>query len=124
MDGYATPTYQQQGHSNHGPGRGQSPQSHPRGTERGQLRVPMPAKVEEALLSVPADATSPLSPGGDGTLDPVQKKIRNLSKKLKAIDELKEKAQRGEKLETTQHKKIESEAEIRKELNALMASNP
>lgn len=47
-----------------------------------------------------------------------------MSKKLKAIDELKEKAQRGEKLETTQHKKIESEAEIRKELNALMASNP
>jgi translation initiation factor 2A len=44
------------------------------------------------------------------------------SLQLKAIDELKEKAQRGEKLETTQHKKIESEAEIRKELSALMAS--
>jgi len=86
------------------------------------MRLPMPAKVEEAFLSVPPDVASPLSPGGDGTLDPVQKKIRNLSKKLKAIDELKEKAQRGEKLETTQHKKIESEAEIRKELNGLMAS--
>jgi len=89
---------------------------------KGKMVVPTPAKVEEALLSAAPNATSPISPGGDGTLDPVQKKIRNLSKKLKAIDELKEKAQRGEKLETTQHKKIESEAEIRKELNALMAS--
>jgi translation initiation factor 2A len=50
------------------------------------------------------------------------KEVILTSLKLKAIDELKEKAQRGEKLETTQHKKIESEAEIRKELNVLMAS--
>jgi translation initiation factor 2A len=50
------------------------------------------------------------------------KEVILTSLQLKAIDELKEKAQRGEKLETTQHKKIESEAEIRKELNALMAS--
>ena len=136
MDGYATPVHHQQGR---GPERGQSPNTNTRGMERGQLKIPMPAKVEEALLSVPAETASPLSPGGDGTLDPVQKKIRNLSKKvwkhvhsveefkltllqLKAIDELKEKAQRGEKLETTQHKKIESETEIRKELNALIAS--
>lgn len=78
MDGYATPTYHQQGHGTHGPGRGQSPNVN----ARGQLKIPIPAKVEEALLSVPAEVGSPLSPGGDGTLDPVQKKIRNLSKKV------------------------------------------
>ena len=38
---------------------------------------------------------------------------------LKAIDELKEKQARGERLEATQLKKIESEAEIRKELAAI-----
>lgn len=38
---------------------------------------------------------------------------------LKAIEELKEKAARGERLEATQVKKIESEAEIRKELSTL-----
>jgi len=38
---------------------------------------------------------------------------------LKAIEELKEKSQRGERLEATQLKKIESEAEIRKELTSL-----
>jgi len=86
------------------------------------MKITMPQAVEQALLNVPQDATSQLSPGGDGALDPVQKKIRNLNKKLKAIEELKEKAKRGEKLETTQHKKIESEAEIRSELAALSAA--
>lgn len=38
---------------------------------------------------------------------------------LKAIEELKEKAKKGDRLEATQLKKIESEAEIRKELGAL-----
>ncbi|KAA1475845.1 translation initiation factor eIF-2A [Dentipellis sp. KUC8613] len=65
------------------------------------------------------DASVPPTPGGDGALDPIQKKIRNLNKKLKAIDELKEKADRGERLEATQLKKIESEAEIKKELASL-----
>ncbi|KAH9915267.1 translation initiation factor eIF-2A [Epithele typhae] len=57
--------------------------------------------------------------GGDGGLDPTAKKVRNLSKKLKAIDELKEKQQKGERLEATQLKKIDTEAEIRKELAGL-----
>jgi translation initiation factor 2A len=38
---------------------------------------------------------------------------------LKAIDELKEKAARGERLEATQVKKIDTEAELRKELAAM-----
>jgi translation initiation factor 2A len=38
---------------------------------------------------------------------------------LKAIEELKEKSKRGERLEATQLKKMEGEADIRKELRAL-----
>jgi len=57
----------------------------------------------------PADAVDP-------ALDANAKRLRNLNKKLKAIEELKEKANRGERLEATQLKKIDSESEIRKEL--------
>ena len=38
---------------------------------------------------------------------------------LKAIEELKDKAKRGERLEVTQLRKMEGEVEIRKELAAL-----
>ena len=38
---------------------------------------------------------------------------------LKAIDELREKQKKGERLEATQLKKIDTEAEIRKELAGL-----
>ncbi|EDR11071.1 uncharacterized protein LACBIDRAFT_233034, partial [Laccaria bicolor S238N-H82] len=72
------------------------------------------------------EAETPTTPGVglDSALDPVAKKIRNLNKKLKAIDELKEKAKRGERLEATQLKKIEGEADIRKELENLGGSFP
>jgi translation initiation factor 2A len=63
-----------------------------------------------------ADSVPP-TPGD--SLDPNAKKIRNLNKKLKAIEELKEKAGRGERLEATQLKKIEGEHLIRKELDSL-----
>lgn len=53
---------------------------------------------------------------GAGALD---KKLRNLTKKLKAIDELKARRDAGEKLEQTQVLKIASEAELRKELAEL-----
>lgn len=58
----------------------------------------------------------------DPTLDANAKKVRNLTKKLKAIEELKEKATRGERLEVTQLKKIETEEQIRKELAELSVS--
>jgi len=60
----------------------------------------------------------PPTPGAE-QLDPAAKKVRNLNKKLKAIEELKEKAKRGERLEVTQIKKMEGETEIRKELASL-----
>ena len=45
--------------------------------------------------------------------------ILRLCDQLKAIDELKDKQKKGERLEATQLKKIETEAEIRKELAGL-----
>lgn len=49
----------------------------------------------------------------------VEKKLRNLTKKLKAIEQLKERRDRGETLEQTQLQKIDTEADIRKELASL-----
>ncbi|KAI0296802.1 eukaryotic translation initiation factor eIF2A-domain-containing protein [Russula brevipes] len=74
-------------------------------------------KIDDGELPTNGDSVSPTT--AVEPLDPVQKKIRNLSKKLKAIDELKARAARGERLEATQLKKIESEVEIQKDLAAL-----
>ncbi|KAJ6606067.1 eukaryotic translation initiation factor eIF2A-domain-containing protein [Mycena vulgaris] len=83
------------------------------GNGNGTLFIPPPG--------LDVDGESPLTGGLDSALDPVAKKARNLNKKLKAIDELKEKAKRGERLEATQLKKMEGEAEIRRELASLGA---
>jgi len=69
--------------------------------------------------AIAENETSTPAPPADGTLDPIAKKVRNLNKKLKAIEELKEKAKRGERLEATQLKKMDGEADIRKELASL-----
>ncbi len=90
----------------------------------GRPSTPPSAPPCEPQTPAPAPVSSPLqtpeTPAMEG-LDPVAKKIRNLSKKLKAIEELKERAARGDKLEMTQLKKIEGEADIRKELKTLGA---
>jgi len=109
--------------------------------------TPAPALVVETddLAGSNEGSSVPPTPGLE-PLDPTQKKVRNLNKKvrellvrvssegkltcwlghtcvqLKAIEELKEKSTRGERLEATQLKKIESEADIRKELAALSVS--
>ncbi|KAJ7476118.1 hypothetical protein FB451DRAFT_1557904 [Mycena latifolia] len=80
----------------------------------------------DSTLSIPQpaldlDGDSPLTGGVGSALDAVAKHIRKLNKKLKAIDELKEKVKRGESLEMTQLQKIENEAEIRRELASLGA---
>ncbi|KZT11167.1 translation initiation factor eIF-2A [Laetiporus sulphureus 93-53] len=73
--------------------------------------------VPETPLS-PTNGSVPPTPGADGGgLDSIAKKLRNLNKK--AIEELKEKVKKGERLEVTQLKKIETEADIRKELAGL-----
>ncbi|KAI0344965.1 translation initiation factor eIF-2A [Trametopsis cervina] len=82
-------------------------------------RPPVEIQVNGFAPPPPGLESVPPTPGIEGGLDPIAKKIRNLSKKLKAIEELKEKSQKGERLEATQVKKIETEADIRKELAEL-----
>lgn len=93
--------------------------------ENKKERKPRPADTPIEIPAPAPEAAAPLSPtdgaAGGSDLDPVQKKIRNLNKKLKAIDELKEKRARGEKLENTQVRKIDSESEVRKEIALLSA---
>ncbi|PPR05157.1 hypothetical protein CVT26_012243 [Gymnopilus dilepis] len=106
-----------QGHGQGGQGgRGGRGGKRPNGAApAGIIPIPPPPVVVTAAQEV----ATPTTPGVDGGLDAVAKKARNLNKKLKAIEELKEKAKRGERLEATQLRKIEGEAEIRKELAAL-----
>ncbi|KAJ3052662.1 hypothetical protein HK097_005900 [Rhizophlyctis rosea] len=73
--------------------------------------------------SSPAPASPVPSANGASPVGPdVDKKIKNLTKKLKQIADIKAKIAAGEKLELTQMKKVEGEAELRKELEALQIS--
>lgn len=70
------------------------------------------AEIEEK----PA-ATATAAPANDE--EATAKKIRNLTKKLKAIEELKARVAKGEVLEKTQVQKIETEDGVRAEIRAL-----
>lgn len=63
-------------------------------------------------------ALLPATPSA-GQMTETEKKIRNVTKKLKQIHELKEKQAAGETLELTQIQKITAEAALLKELEAL-----
>lgn len=69
-----------------------------------------PSTLQPAAASNGADTAPPA---------PEDKKIRSLLKKLRAIEELKQRQARGEKLEDTQVQKINTEASVRKELSSL-----
>ena len=69
------------------------------------------------LAAGPPPDLSVTSPGGAGS--PQDKKIRALLKKLRAIDELKMRRAGGERLEGTQIKKMDTEDDIRRELEGL-----
>ncbi|RIB25504.1 eukaryotic translation initiation factor eIF2A-domain-containing protein [Gigaspora rosea] len=71
--------------------------------------------VKEPIASI--TSTNGISQGG--SLSETDKKIRNLTKKLRQITELKERQQKGDKLELTQLQKIATEAALRKELDML-----
>ncbi|KAF9584129.1 hypothetical protein BGW38_007489, partial [Lunasporangiospora selenospora] len=67
-----------------------------------------------------SNANGALIPAGaSGQMTDTEKKIRNVTKKLKQIHELKEKQAAGEILELTQLQKIAAEASLLKELEAL-----
>ena len=74
-----------------------------------------PSPPKETVAELP-DVTV-TSPGLGGA--PQDKKIRSLLKKLRAIDDLKMRRAGGEKLEGTQIKKMDTEEEVRKELEGL-----
>ncbi|GAA5888749.1 hypothetical protein JCM6882_002835 [Rhodosporidiobolus microsporus] len=67
------------------------------------VAVPEPEPVAEAATALSAE----------------DKKRRAIVKKLTAIEQLKAKKAAGEKLELTQHRKLDTEVELRKELEAL-----
>lgn len=82
--------------------------------------APNPNPLAQEENATPPAAPKPTQKGsGDPEKD---KKIKNINKKLKDIKLLKEKNERGEKLEQTQIIKMNSEAELIKELKALKTS--
>jgi len=92
------------------------------GDESGRPSLEVQVNGKEAVngSQSPVNDSVPPTPSADANgPDVIAKKVRNLTKKLKAIDELKEKSKKGERLEATQLKKIETEVEIRKELAIL-----
>lgn len=88
------------------------PKSAPNNQNQNQESTNEPAATAEG-------ATGPKKTSADPEKD---KKIKSINKKLKDIKLLKEKSERGEKLEQNQISKMNSEAELVKELNALKAS--
>ncbi|KAL8691967.1 MAG: hypothetical protein Q9218_002911 [Villophora microphyllina] len=92
-----------------------------RSREQHSSKPPPAPKTNGVPQQQPASEPPPdltvTSPGGGGT--PQDKKIRALLKKLRAIDELKMRRASGEKLEGTQIKKMDTEDEVRKELDGL-----
>ncbi|WVQ78662.1 hypothetical protein IAT38_000749 [Cryptococcus sp. DSM 104549] len=78
-------------------------------------------KEKEEEVEVPVKEVEKLEVADEGE-DAGAKKVRNLMKKLKAIDELKAKLAKGEVLEKTQLKKIESEAQVKQEIISLGGS--
>ena len=80
-------------------------------------KTPVPVSAPAPAAPPAADASTTSPTGGPTT--PHEKKIRALTKKLRAIDDLKMRAAGGEALEGTQIKKMETEDAVRKELEAL-----
>lgn len=93
----------------------------PGSAKRGPRKVPgAPDKQPKAAPPPPRPAMGAADVGVHSSdAGAVEKKLRNLTKKLKAIEQLKERRDQGEQLEQTQLQKIESEAEIRRELATL-----
>ncbi|KAL8779194.1 MAG: hypothetical protein Q9194_001575 [Teloschistes cf. exilis] len=97
-------------------------QRDPRRSREQHLNKPTPTPkingvTQQQPVSEPLPDLTVTSPGGAGT--PQDKKIRALLKKLRAIDELKMRRAAGEKLEGTQIKKMDTEEDVRKELEGL-----
>lgn len=89
---------------------------------RGKKKVPgaPPGAAPPAPKAAPKSAMGAADVGANNSeAGSTEKRLRNLSKKLKAIEQLKDRRDKGEVLEQTQLQKIESEGEIRTELRSL-----
>ena len=118
-DRKAHETYRSRGQYESRP-RSQQGKKEQRQSERQPQRPPPPTPASNgpsAKAPLEAPELSVTSPGGGGT--PQDKKTRALLKKLRAIDDLKMRRAGGEKLEGTQIKKMDTEDEVRKELEGL-----
>ncbi|MCJ1311412.1 hypothetical protein MMC25_005083 [Agyrium rufum] len=74
-------------------------------------------KANGAGAAPEAPGLTVTSPGGGGS--PQEKKVRALTKKLRAIDDLKMRRAGGESLEATQVQKMDTEESVRRELENL-----
>lgn len=79
------------------------------------------AKAAPAPAPAPEPAPEPVDDGVPNGLD---KKVRGLLKKIRAIEDLKMRSAGGEKLEETQLKKIQTEDSVRKELEGTGYTGP
>ena len=92
----------------------------PRPAQQQQPPFQAPATTPAPATPAPAQAPEPdlSSPGNSGG-SPHERKLRALTKKLRAIDELKMRQAGGEKLELSQLSKMRTEDQVRKELAQL-----
>ena len=100
--------------------RSQQGKNEQRQPERQPHRPPPSATAANGISAKAPQGAPELSvtpPSSGGT--PQDKKTRALLKKLRAIDDLKMRRAGGEKLEGTQIKKMDTEDEVRKELESL-----
>ncbi|KAI5855499.1 eukaryotic translation initiation factor eIF2A-domain-containing protein [Tricharina praecox] len=99
-------------------GRGRSKSRGPDGPPKDALAGPKKVQTPPPPPQ-PATPSIPQISAEDAAQD--EKKVRGLHKKLRAIEELKMRLAKGEKLEDTQLKKIKTEDGVRKELEGLGA---
>ncbi|KAL8674771.1 MAG: hypothetical protein Q9168_000855 [Polycauliona sp. 1 TL-2023] len=90
----------------------------PQSTKSNGVPAPPPTPKAVPKESPPQPDVTVTSPGSAGNSSQ-DKKTRALLKKLRAIDDLKMRRAGGEKLEGTQIKKMDTEDEVRKDLEAL-----
>lgn len=87
------------------------------GKNNGAPAAPAFQVVEEQVAAMAVSGAAEV--GGSASAANQEKRLRNLNKKLKAIEELKMRQAGGEKLEAMQLAKISAEKEVREELASL-----
>lgn len=95
----------------------------PRAREQqaGNARIlPLKKKQQQSEQDKPKERPPPPAPSEDL---PLEKKIRNLQKKIRQVSELEQKLIKGEKLDENQREKVKKGKALREELARLTASS-